>query len=964
VTRRNSSDYKALQPYIVEEIRRVVGGGGTRTTTGGGGLEAHALSNTSLHTGTLADSQALQFLKTDGSRPLTGNLAVADGVTIDGVDLSVHAADPNAHHAQVHGVVSGNHTLPVGTAAWNLIGATALNTLGLLLPLSDVTGATKEALLKSNSLGELAAVRFIATGSLRAPTIDTTTGDLQLAPASGVTTAASLHASTRLRTPLIDTAAGNLALAPATGITTLADLRASTRLRAPLIDTASGDMTIAPAADLLLQPGSSLVKLQSGVALQSHNYASQLTGMRITALGEGDFRYLFADEMHAKSFIADLEQALAGGQIISKSVAMLAANFTAPAAGGETWMYVKDLPSAPNMAVFESNDIICLRQFSRAGGALAITFCWGVVTSYLDGNGPNGVAEGHQRWTFTRSTAPNAGAMAGGAVIAVDSIVLDFGVSGNGYYEVNAIDGLHGVNSPYLRFVRWTGHPATGAAERVRLGNLRGIFNQDEYGLFAGTGTDNTDRYLRLSDYAAGNGINNLPFRLRNNGVTTVEFAAWNDVWMGPSSADKRFEWTGTALALKGALNILNSAGTPVITLDTAGGSYFAGVMTIGTAGEIRQGTGTLGSNYTGLRIWRDGGVGLIGGYNNNVSQWVADTSGRLTAGGGAVVLDANGETVYRPIYVSTAAIPEPGFGTLPNLSPTAAQMLEFRDTAETFYRTGSPASYAYPGNTLLRMFVSSNHHAPYSDPAFWSHYLDGVIEMPAITEAGDPNVYTRRLWLKAPLVVIDGALRVQAGSDLITATGGGLTLTSAAVVLRSNIGVEIQNLTGSAYQGIVTQFVASVSGNNYSDSAFTFFNAAGSAYQGIVTQFITSASGNNYSNSAFAFFNAAGNAAQNLRARSLLASNDYSHYSRVPETGIYSLGGVAIGTPGVISAGYMLDVNGAVRVRGSIALNAHMNLTAIAEPATSAVTGELWMGADNKLYFKKPSGTALLVAG
>jgi hypothetical protein len=61
--------------------------------------------NSAHHTGTIDDSQATQFLKTDGSRALAGNLAVSSGVTVDGVDISVfknnydtHLGDPVAHN--------------------------------------------------------------------------------------------------------------------------------------------------------------------------------------------------------------------------------------------------------------------------------------------------------------------------------------------------------------------------------------------------------------------------------------------------------------------------------------------------------------------------------------------------------------------------------------------------------------------------------------------------------------------------------------------------------------------------------------------------------------------------------------------------------------------------------------------------------------------------------------------------
>lgn len=59
---------------------------------------AHDLAG-KLHTGTIADSQGPQFLKTDGSRTLTGNQTVADGITFDGVDVSAHKAATDTHAA-------------------------------------------------------------------------------------------------------------------------------------------------------------------------------------------------------------------------------------------------------------------------------------------------------------------------------------------------------------------------------------------------------------------------------------------------------------------------------------------------------------------------------------------------------------------------------------------------------------------------------------------------------------------------------------------------------------------------------------------------------------------------------------------------------------------------------------------------------------------------------------------------
>ena len=88
-----------IKPYVMGWIGEV------KT---GAAIGSHELSG-SLHTGSLSDAQAPQFLKTDGSRQLIGNLVVAEGITIDGVDLSVFKAAYDTHAgldaATAHGSV-------------------------------------------------------------------------------------------------------------------------------------------------------------------------------------------------------------------------------------------------------------------------------------------------------------------------------------------------------------------------------------------------------------------------------------------------------------------------------------------------------------------------------------------------------------------------------------------------------------------------------------------------------------------------------------------------------------------------------------------------------------------------------------------------------------------------------------------------------------------------------------------
>ena len=230
--------------------------------------------------------------------------------------------------------------------------------------------------------------------------------------------------------------------------------------------------------------------------LSADGYVSQLTGWRMTADGALDARDIFTDTLHSKRFITDLEQALAGGQIICKGVGVVGAAFTNPAAGGAATLTVKDLPSAANMAVFQSGDYVGLRAFTRAAGALTIAETFGIVTAYADQAG------GLQTWTFTRGSGANAGTMSTSTLVEQDAIVIDYGVSGNGCHETNAIDGTYGVNSPYIQTWTWTTSPIpANRTLRTRIGNLLGITGvSNEYGFIAGTYAATNGTYLRASN--------------------------------------------------------------------------------------------------------------------------------------------------------------------------------------------------------------------------------------------------------------------------------------------------------------------------------------------------------------------------------------------------------------------------------------------------------------------------------
>ena len=107
-----------LKPIVIEWVQNWQAGGG------GGVPSPHDMSGPH-HSGSLDPAQAPWALTSDGQRMLVGNLNVAPGVLIDGVDISEilsnlnpvddeffrHINDPHAHHLAITGVVTD--TIPI-----------------------------------------------------------------------------------------------------------------------------------------------------------------------------------------------------------------------------------------------------------------------------------------------------------------------------------------------------------------------------------------------------------------------------------------------------------------------------------------------------------------------------------------------------------------------------------------------------------------------------------------------------------------------------------------------------------------------------------------------------------------------------------------------------------------------------------------------------------------------------------
>jgi hypothetical protein len=92
--------------------------------------------------------------------------------------------------------------------------------------------------------------------------------------------------------------------------------------------------------------------------IQAHNWISGSQGWGVSHAGDADFRNITADTLTVEAFIADLNLALAGSQIVTKSLGILSRAFTVPAVSGT--LYVFDLPGFEKLASFRGRGLCAL----------------------------------------------------------------------------------------------------------------------------------------------------------------------------------------------------------------------------------------------------------------------------------------------------------------------------------------------------------------------------------------------------------------------------------------------------------------------------------------------------------------------------------------------------------------------------------------------------------------------------
>jgi hypothetical protein len=367
--------------------------------------------------------------------------------------------------------------------------------------------------------------------------------------------------------------------------------------------------------------------------IQTDNYVSRATGWQVSYAGEADFRNIFADTLEVQTFIVDNVLATAGTEILTKSLSTLSRDFTIAVWG---IIYVFDLPGSPDVRVFADGDTIRLRSIDRTAG-LIVSDVYGRVSNYTN------LADGEQSYEFDKVSGTD------GLVIYAGSTVLDYGESGDGFIISTVAD----TYSPYTDVRTWA-TTIDNDTTHLRVGQLQGITAVNEYGIVAKI---SSQQQLIASDGRVE--IHGAKLSLYQSATETLRLdpavpslaignplPAFGDegIWAGLHSGDYKFRvgnavdyvlWDGTLLTVAGKMLV-------------DGDSQFVGPVSLASGGGIYQGTGTFASPTTGLKLWNDGGIGKLAGFNGGVEQAGFNTSGKLTAGAGIVILDDSGITINK----------------------------------------------------------------------------------------------------------------------------------------------------------------------------------------------------------------------------------------------------------------------------------------------------------------------------
>lgn len=292
-----SEEANRLWPYLLKKIERVSGiggGGGASGSVGVGGAPTPHSMDGVHHTGTISNAQGPQFLLTDGTRQLTGNLAVTAGATIDGVDLSAHAADPNAHH---DAATAGNTAISLTGQAISLVvassGGLQVSGAGVHIDLDSTPGLVLgsggiKVLLDPTASGLQLTSGLALADSIAGAGLGIASKVLAVNVGDGMEIAADAVAVDLATNSGLTFSSGDLAMGTPTAVSAISINNVTTTTHVHAVTASSNVGTSAPGVDMLLKSTSA-----GGLTLGSLTVTGAATVDQGLTAGNTGFRVIY-----------------------------------------------------------------------------------------------------------------------------------------------------------------------------------------------------------------------------------------------------------------------------------------------------------------------------------------------------------------------------------------------------------------------------------------------------------------------------------------------------------------------------------------------------------------------------------------------------------------------------------------------------------------------------------------------
>jgi len=542
------------------------------------------------------------FLLLDGTRPMAGILDMgAFGISnvgnVDGVDISAHAANVNAHHNQVHvlantGGLGSDHTISGGVAGYVLRAASATTAMIAQLQHADLGGVTADQ--HHTQIHDITSSDHTWAGKavLSLVGIPSSTGVLGVVtPSNSVTTnTAKVLATDGNGQVTVKGFIGNVFL-QSNGYADIATYVTTPRI------THTASLLIDPTSDISLEPGGAVI-LELAKTFKSTGAISGWTGGGFMLGTSGGAGFMDLDDLTVRGTMRVYElviqriRATNGAIAVSSTGKVLSVTGTNP---NFTITTVEDHG-------FAAGDLIRAQKFTGS----SIYKC-DLTVAALDGTTPL------RKFTATRRT-----------VSANPDVDMEFVRLGNtsdtdrqGIIYLTA-DELLGpymdVTNGVTTFANWE----DASKVKLRVGNIQGVTSDaNDYGLVAMNGTydSTTTATVRLS--TVGFELKNVGLSMYSAGTVRVLINADGTLYLKDSGGNNKLSWNGSALTVDGSGTF---SGSITATSGAIGGWLI-------TSGQIATSTGRI------KLISGADGVARLETYHQNTTTLIEYGAGIVSRG-------------------------------------------------------------------------------------------------------------------------------------------------------------------------------------------------------------------------------------------------------------------------------------------------------------------------------------------